>query len=167
MSDIEFEIRENDKRKFCKSESYNYAFDKTSGLFMRWGKTEDDDPEISPFGCEIADIEISTICSKGCKACSPKGTLINMINGSKKDISKIKVGDEIFGYNLNTQTKTKQIVKELYNREYNGDLIIIKSGKNILKLTPEHDVYTKNRKWVNASDLNKNDILINIHENTK
>jgi MoaA/NifB/PqqE/SkfB family radical SAM enzyme len=52
-------------------------------MFMRWGKCLKDDPEFSPFGPEIADIEISTICSgvKGvgvCKFCyksnTPKGT---------------------------------------------------------------------------------------------
>lgn len=40
-----------------------------NGFFARWGKTEEDDPEYSPFGNEILDIEISTICSKECPWC--------------------------------------------------------------------------------------------------
>lgn len=56
-------IIENSKEKFCFSKDYNYNFNKESGFFVRWGETKDDDPIMSPFGPEIADIEISTICS--------------------------------------------------------------------------------------------------------
>ena len=72
--------------KVVRSRGYNYNFDPRNGMFMRWGETYDDDPTISPFGSEIADIEISTIChgiteSKGirvpCRFCyksnRPKG----------------------------------------------------------------------------------------------
>jgi len=39
------------------------------GFFARWGKNKEDDPEYSPFGPEILDIEISTICSRACSWC--------------------------------------------------------------------------------------------------
>ena len=55
------EIKDSKTFKILKSENYNYIFNKKDGLFMRWGKTEDDDPEYGLI--EIADIEISTICS--------------------------------------------------------------------------------------------------------
>ena len=55
--------------KVFKSPSYNFIFNENNGFFARWGKTELDDPEYSPFGPEILDIEISTICSKGCSWC--------------------------------------------------------------------------------------------------
>ena len=48
---------------------YNYLFDRTTGKFARWGKTKEDDPKYSITGPEIADIEISTACSKGCAYC--------------------------------------------------------------------------------------------------
>lgn len=44
------------------SEDYKYTFNKLTGYFERWGKTEDDDPECAPFP-EILDIEVSTVCS--------------------------------------------------------------------------------------------------------
>jgi MoaA/NifB/PqqE/SkfB family radical SAM enzyme len=44
------------------SSNYNRVFDSETGFFARWGVTMDDDPEMSPNGPEIADIEISTIC---------------------------------------------------------------------------------------------------------
>jgi radical SAM protein with 4Fe4S-binding SPASM domain len=57
------------KNKYFKSPKYNFIFNSKTGFFARWGETKDDDPEYSKFGSEIMDIEISTICSKGCKFC--------------------------------------------------------------------------------------------------
>lgn len=55
--------------KAFKSPTYNYLFDMSDGFFARWGRTKEDDPEYSPFGPEIMDIEVSTICSRGCPWC--------------------------------------------------------------------------------------------------
>lgn len=80
-------VAESEKGKILRSAEYNYNFNKETGMFMRWGKTQEDDPEYSPFGPEIADIEISTICSgvKGigvCKFCyksnTPKGEYMSL-----------------------------------------------------------------------------------------
>ena len=49
-------------RTYLRSKDYNFIFDRKSGFFARWGKTQEDDPEYSPFGPEIADIEIATAC---------------------------------------------------------------------------------------------------------
>ena len=54
------DIIENEKTKFLRSENYNFNFNKVSGYFERWGKTLEDDPDFSPFGPEILDLEIST-----------------------------------------------------------------------------------------------------------
>ena len=51
-------IVEEDNGKALFSENYNYIFRKNDGFFMRWGKTTKEDPQFSPFGPEIADIEI-------------------------------------------------------------------------------------------------------------
>lgn len=52
---------------------YNYDFNTETGLFVRWGKTREDDPQLSPIGPEIADIEITTSCHGAggelCKFC--------------------------------------------------------------------------------------------------
>lgn len=45
-----------------RSLDYNWNFDTNSGLFLRWGRTMNDDPQFSPVGPEILDLEISTIC---------------------------------------------------------------------------------------------------------
>ena len=53
---------------------YKSVFDPENGNFMRFGETENDDPQYSPIGPELADIEISTICSVGCKHCYKSNT---------------------------------------------------------------------------------------------
>lgn len=54
--------------KMCRSLKYNYLFNLKTGYFLRWGRTEADDPEMAP-GPEILDIEITTICANGCPFC--------------------------------------------------------------------------------------------------
>ena len=62
--------------KVLKSESYNFAFNKKTGMFARWGKTQDEDPIMGM--PEIADIEITTSCSgpdgAPCKFCYKSNT---------------------------------------------------------------------------------------------
>jgi len=48
--------------KRLESPSYNYFFNYKTGVFMRWGKTKEENPLFSPFGPEILDIEVSTVC---------------------------------------------------------------------------------------------------------
>lgn len=59
--------------KRLESPDYNYIMSLATGVFARWGKTREDDPEYSPFGPEILDIEVSTVChgskSGPCKFC--------------------------------------------------------------------------------------------------
>jgi MoaA/NifB/PqqE/SkfB family radical SAM enzyme len=62
---IAAKIHDSDIRKIVKSDKYNYIFNKKSGLFIRWGEEADDDPEYSPLGPEILDVEIS---SGGCES---------------------------------------------------------------------------------------------------
>lgn len=52
---------------------YNYNFNTENGFFERWGTDKNNDPQFSPIGPEIMDIEITTSCfgSNGvlCKFC--------------------------------------------------------------------------------------------------
>ncbi len=59
---MSFAIIESDELKVCRSEDYNYVFRKDTGMFARWGKTMEEDPETAPCP-EIMDLEISTVCS--------------------------------------------------------------------------------------------------------
>jgi MoaA/NifB/PqqE/SkfB family radical SAM enzyme len=51
-----------DKVKILKSENYNFLFNKQSGFFARWGKTQEDDGDFKLGLPEIADIEIAEVC---------------------------------------------------------------------------------------------------------
>ena len=63
-----FVVQDGKHTKTCFSEDYSFIFDKDTGNFKRWGKTYDEDPEFSPVGPEILDIEITTKC-KGVACC--------------------------------------------------------------------------------------------------
>lgn len=60
--------------KVVNTPKYKYQFNTETGMFVRWGETVEDDPTYSPLGPEIADIEISTVCSNGCKFCYKSNT---------------------------------------------------------------------------------------------
>jgi MoaA/NifB/PqqE/SkfB family radical SAM enzyme len=65
--------------KHFRSPDYNYSFDTTNGNFARWGRTVNDDPMVAPFGPEIFDLEVSTMCSGipgvgPCKHCYKSNT---------------------------------------------------------------------------------------------
>lgn len=49
-------------KKVIKSPEYNLVFDTETGFMARWGKSKEDDPVMCPWGPEIADVEISTVC---------------------------------------------------------------------------------------------------------
>jgi len=76
---VMYALNDNARHKTLRSPDYNFVFDKTTGFFARWGRTQDDDPDWSPFGPEILDLEISTGACKGrCRFCYKKnGTPIN------------------------------------------------------------------------------------------
>lgn len=55
-----YELKETNRLKAISSPKYNLFFDKKSGFMARWGETKDDDPDWSPFGPELADIELTS-----------------------------------------------------------------------------------------------------------
>lgn len=66
-----YTILESTDHKHFRSEYYNYSFNKLNGYFMRWGRTQEENPYRSNFGPEIADIEVTTICpGPGDKLCN-------------------------------------------------------------------------------------------------
>lgn len=71
---MKYELFEDEKNKIVRAIGYNYNFSKITGAFMRWGETTNDDPTFSPFGPEILDIEISTICHQNCSFCYKSNT---------------------------------------------------------------------------------------------
>lgn len=60
-----FKIIENEKIKSLQSAEVNYDFNKNNGLMLTYGKTKEakDDPQYSPHGNFILDIEVTTKCN--------------------------------------------------------------------------------------------------------
>lgn len=96
---------ETQTKKIFRSQGYNYDFDKLTGFFVRWGDTLNDDGDLRKGLPEIADIEISTICSgvnKSCGFCyksnNSKGkymtyeTFIAVFNNLPRTITQIAFG---------------------------------------------------------------------------
>jgi len=87
--------------KNFRSKNYNYDFKISDGMFARWGKTKEtiDDPEMSPFGPEILDLEITDIChgvdGKHCQYCYKSNTL----NGRNMSFEIFKTVIEKINYN--------------------------------------------------------------------
>lgn len=61
VDDEVYTVFDDVDRKSVRSKSYNYDFDKKSGLFKRWGSSIEEDPDYAP-SPEILDCEITTIC---------------------------------------------------------------------------------------------------------
>lgn len=80
---MEYKLLENNLYKLLRSEEYNYNFDKRSGYFQRWGKDKNHDPQYSCVGPELADMEISTVCSglnnKPCSFCYKSNTPVGQV----------------------------------------------------------------------------------------
>jgi len=95
-------IKEEKNIRQLFSENYKYVFNTLNGSFARWGKTQEDDPDMSIYGPEIADIEITEICNgirldahdpnsprQVCKFCYKANTPQNTNNMSFETFKKL------------------------------------------------------------------------------
>ncbi len=94
-------------RALC-SADYNFIFRKDTGFFARWGATKDDDPNWSPFGPEIADIEISSAAPEDLKQDSD---LTAITQGGCNGI-----GCKKFCYKQNVGNRTVHMTLELFQQ---------------------------------------------------
>ena len=136
--------------------SYNMVFNDVTGFSARWGRTEEEDPQ--RFFPELMDVEISSICGRGCNFCVPEGGMITTIMGDKK-IESLKAGDMVLSHR---QDKTVvNDIKETYIRDYEGELVVIvlENGKE-LKLTPDHKILVMERGWIMAKNIKEEDVLV-------
>jgi MoaA/NifB/PqqE/SkfB family radical SAM enzyme len=114
----EYTIREDEKVKILKSKNYNFYFNKINGLFIRSGEIKDNkeisECEFSPFGPEIADIEISSICDRKCSFCYKGNTPL----GESMSLETFKIV-----FNNLTKSKTLcQIAFGIGDIDANSDL---------------------------------------------
>lgn len=109
---------------------------------------------------ESMDIKITNSCDMGCTFClKPSAKLI--VEGSTKEISKIELGDSVLSLDTNTGDLQYKPVVRLFTRDYSGELISIETASgHSISCTPNHKIYTMNRGYVRADELNKDDVLL-------
>ncbi len=117
------------------------------------------DDKFIPEFAENCDVKITDKCDGGCQFCFPPNNNVTLYNNIK-DISEIKIGDIVKSYNHNTKCEEWKKVTQKFEREYNGEIIIIEleNGK-IIKCTPNHKIYTINRGYIRADELKETDEL--------
>lgn len=109
---------------------------------------------------ELVDIHITDKCNSGCAFCVLPETLIKTNIGNVQ-IKDIKIGDTVISYDVESKTPVNNKVEQTFERDFEGDLIIIElENGEILKLTPNHQIFTSNRGWINSNLLNINDNII-------
>jgi hypothetical protein len=73
---LDIKIYDSKIRKLIISPTFHHVFNKQNGQAATWGRTEDEDPDFCPAGPLICDIEVSTICHKGCVFCYKSNTSV-------------------------------------------------------------------------------------------
>ena len=102
-----------------------------------------------------ADVWDGLLCGYGCKYCVPSGTLIQMADGTKKVVERVREGDRVLSFNVETGSPEIATIEETMSRQA-PEVLVIETEAGELRITPEHPVWTK-RGWVNAGDLTEED----------
>lgn len=94
--------------------------------------------------------------------CFISGTKVRMGNGKLKQIQQLKIGDEVLGYNFNTQKFEKTKVINVFHNAPSSEWNKIKISRSNLKgdkrgyitSTPNHPFWSKELNcWIEAKDL--------------
>jgi group I intron endonuclease len=80
-----------------------------------------------------------------------------------RQIQHLQKGEIIYGYNEETQRRAQTVVEDIVSRRKDEYLEVELENGHVLKLTPEHLVFTKNRGWVEAQTLTPADDLLGIN----
>lgn len=75
-------------------------------------------------------------------------------------IEEIKPQTEVYSYNIDSNLIEYNKVVNTFKRHYKGKIIKIYIGNYVISCTPEHQIYTQNRGYVAAKDLQYNDEVI-------
>jgi len=92
--------------------------------------------------------------------CLSGDTIIKTENGDIK-LKDIKIGEKVLSYNTDTGKKEYKTVTDFALMNPKTKVMKItdeNTGKSII-CTPDHKVFTKNRGYIEAKDLQENDVL--------
>lgn len=117
---------------------------------------EDNPKPFKPTTPMLIDFKISNFCDIGCQFCVPADTVVS---GQGK-IVNVLAGESVVVLNHLSNELEHLPVAEKYVQKFGEELIVIETDEHILKLTPEHEVYTANRGYIQAKNLTENDVLL-------
>lgn len=121
-------------------------------------RTEDN--EFIPSFSENVDCKLTDKCREMCNFCLVPNTKITTSNGLK-NVQDITTDDLVYSFNTNTKNTELKNVIETYERDYNGELIEIKTDNYTIRCTPNHKIFTTNRGFVRADEISiEDDILL-------
>jgi RNA ligase (TIGR02306 family) len=96
-----------------------------------------------------------------CDGCFRKDQKVMLVNGEEKNISEINKGDLVLSYNENNQKFVNSEVEEVIIKDTKKEWISLEfDNERKIVCTDDHLFLTKNRGWVEASDLNESDDLL-------
>jgi intein/homing endonuclease len=110
---------------------------------------------------ENIDIKITNNCNIGCRFCFTPETQVNTDVGLKS-IENVFCDDKVFSFNEKIGSKEIMSVTKKYERDYSGEIIKIDFDDFYIECTPNHKFLTLNRGWIEASQLEEGDDLVEI-----
>lgn len=132
-------------------------FNRRNGHKTRFSFKDVDAEYTKSFAPELVDIKITNYCESACAFCLTGDAAIDTINGPIQ-IKDIQVDDVVLTYNFEYQMTEYHKVNQTFKREYVGEIITIELENDIvIQLTPNHEVFTTNRGWILAGDLEETD----------
>lgn len=109
------------------------------------------------------DCKITNYCDLGCLFCFVSGTMVNMVDGTLKNIEEIQTGDSVYAYSMDDNICIIDTVGKLYSRSVFEDIITITFDDGVMMgVTGNHEIYTQ-RGWITADKLEETDILTGMN----
>jgi hypothetical protein len=93
--------------------------------------------------------------------CFPAGTEVTLSNGETLPIEELQPGQEVLSYDTSTGTlQSKKVLRTFSNPKAGRRIMRITHRHGELDCTSDHKVYTSNRGYVPASQLNNGDTVL-------
>lgn len=108
---------------------------------------------------DIGKLQIGGDNGGGNGGCFVAGTRVKMADGSYKEIQKLKEGEIIYSYNLESEALVEdKVAKVIIHYNYPGGYLLI---NDTLKVTGNHNVWVVNKEsWEKADTLTVGDTLL-------
>lgn len=92
--------------------------------------------------------------------CFIAGTKITLPNGEYKNIEDVMIGETVVTYNEETQLTEVGVVGDLKTHIVDNVIDLIFDNINLITTTSEHPFFVKNKGWVEAKNLKKDDVCL-------